>query len=67
MVRRPGTSVETEQVQKHMRERLARYKQIEGGIVFVDEIPKLPSGKILKRVLRERVKQEAAGKMAPKL
>ena len=71
VVRRPGTGVEAEEVKRFMKERLARYKQIEGGIVFVDEIPKLPSGKILKRVLRERVKEELevdkAGKMGPKL
>ncbi|KAH7329516.1 hypothetical protein B0I35DRAFT_46595 [Stachybotrys elegans] len=33
----------------------ARYKWLKGGIVFVDQIPKSPSGKILRRVLRDGV------------
>jgi acyl-coenzyme A synthetase/AMP-(fatty) acid ligase len=32
----------------------ARYKWLEGGIVFIDAIPRSPSGKILRRVLRDR-------------
>jgi 4-coumarate--CoA ligase len=67
IVRREGTTLEAEQVQAHMRERLARYKQLEGGVHFLKEIPKLPSGKILKRVLREMAKGEDGGKMAAKL
>ena len=41
-------------VQAHMGAALASYKQL-GRIVFVDEIPKSPSGKILRRVLRNRL------------
>ena len=33
--------------------KLARFK-LPKGVVFVDEIPRNPSGKVLKRVLRER-------------
>lgn len=53
-----------ESVNKHMAERLAKYKQITGGIVFVDAIPKTASGKILKRILKEQAKKEleAAGR-----
>ncbi|KAI5460324.1 hypothetical protein BGZ63DRAFT_414580 [Mariannaea sp. PMI_226] len=32
----------------------ARYKWLVGGIVFVDAVPKSPSGKILRRLLRDR-------------
>ncbi|KAK4124752.1 acetyl-CoA synthetase-like protein [Parathielavia appendiculata] len=32
--------------------RTAKYKWLMGGIVFVDQIPKSPSGKILRRVLK---------------
>ena len=61
IVVRPGMNVTDEVVQAWMGEKLARYKQITGGVKFVEEIPKLPSGKILKRVLREEVKKELAG------
>ena len=37
-------------------ERVAPCKKLRGGIVFVDTIPKSPSGKILRRVLRDRIK-----------
>ncbi|XP_016981451.1 4-coumarate--CoA ligase 1 [Drosophila rhopaloa] len=32
-------------------------KRLRGGVIFVDEIPKNPSGKILRRVLREMLKK----------
>jgi 4-coumarate--CoA ligase len=67
IVRREGTTLEAEQVQAHMRERLARYKQLEGGVYFLKQIPKLPSGKILKRVLREMAKKDDGVRMGPKL
>ena len=34
--------------------RVANYKSLRGGVKFTDEIPKSASGKILRRVLRER-------------
>lgn len=59
VVRRAGSNISAEDVMKHMKQRLARYKQLEGGVEFVESIPKLPSGKILKRVLREEAKKKA--------
>ena len=41
-------------VHAHMSEALASYKQLH-AMSFVDEIPKSPSGKILRRLLREQV------------
>ena len=38
--------------------RLASYKK-PGQVILVDEIPRLPSGKALRRVLRDRFIQEA--------
>jgi 4-coumarate--CoA ligase len=35
-------------------ERVANYKRLRGGIQVIDAIPKNPSGKILRRLLRER-------------
>lgn len=31
----------------------AKYKWLQGGIVFVDQVPKSPSGKILRRVMKD--------------
>ncbi|WP_299949467.1 AMP-binding protein [uncultured Ruegeria sp.] len=42
-----------EDVHAHMRTSLASYKQLH-AIRFVDEIPKSPSGKILRRLLRDK-------------
>ncbi|KAK3327158.1 hypothetical protein B0T19DRAFT_154783 [Cercophora scortea] len=38
--------------------RVARYKQLKGGVVFTDVVPKNPSGKILRRQLRDRAQKE---------
>lgn len=51
-------SPSAQDVNKYMRERLASYKMLIGGIVFVEEIPKNASGKILKRILREQAAEE---------
>ena len=34
-------------------------KKLRGGVEFLDEIPKTPSGKILRRVLKSRVLQSS--------
>jgi 4-coumarate--CoA ligase len=34
-------------------------KQLHGGVIFVDEIPKNPSGKILRRELRDLYKKSS--------
>lgn len=46
-------------VQVHVKEKLAGYKQLVGGVRFVDTIPRNASGKILKGVLKDLAKQEA--------
>jgi acyl-coenzyme A synthetase/AMP-(fatty) acid ligase len=51
VVRAEGGQIEEEDVKSFLRERLARYKEVE-QVVFVDRIPKNPTGKILRRVLR---------------
>jgi long-chain acyl-CoA synthetase len=53
VVRAPGgTSLSEQDVISFARSRLARYKA-PTSVMFVDELPRNPSGKILKRVLRE--------------
>lgn len=67
VVARPGSSPDLASVRKHMLERLAKYKQCEGGILFVDSIPKTASGKILKRLLKEQAKVEMEKEIRAKM
>jgi fatty-acyl-CoA synthase len=50
VVRRPGTSVSEEELKDYVRQNLARYKTPR-EVVFVDELPRNPTGKVLKREL----------------
>lgn len=67
IVRRPGSQEAQKLTEADVRnffaERLAKYKQLAGGVVFVDAIPKNASGKILKRILRENAKREMGAKL----
>jgi 4-coumarate--CoA ligase len=42
-----------------VKERVADYKRLRGGVVFVDAIPKNASGKILKKDLRAVAQKDA--------
>ncbi|KAI0943774.1 hypothetical protein AcW1_002857 [Taiwanofungus camphoratus] len=42
---------------KHVADAKVHYKRLAGGVVFLDAIPKNPSGKLLRRVLRERARE----------
>lgn len=63
VVRRPGSAVTEADVRKFSSERLARYKNLEGGVKFMDAIPKNASGKILKNQLRKQTKRELGAKL----
>lgn len=39
--------------------RVAKHKQLLGGVMFIDEVPKSPSGKIQRKVMREWAKRDA--------
>jgi long-chain acyl-CoA synthetase len=53
IVPRPGTRTAPEDLIAFARERLAGYK-LPRSVDFVAELPRTPSGKVLKRELRER-------------
>ncbi|PHH93259.1 hypothetical protein CDD83_9529 [Cordyceps sp. RAO-2017] len=53
-----------ESIQAWTASRVAKYKRLEGGVVFVDEIPKLPSGKIKRKMMRDRAEKDAAELLA---
>ena len=48
-----GNQISEDDVKSWVASRLSKYKHLEGGAEFVDVIPKSPSGKILKKRLRE--------------
>lgn len=50
---RKGLEKLAAELKELVEKRTARYKWIVGGFVFVDAIPKSPSGKILRRVMRD--------------
>lgn len=43
---------------EYISKRMAPYKQLRGGIVYVDELPKNAVSKLLRRELRESAKKE---------
>ncbi|QDS76024.1 hypothetical protein FKW77_005002 [Venturia effusa] len=46
------------EIQKWMEQHVTRHKYLTGGVRFVNAIPKNPSGKILRKVLRDEAKAE---------
>ncbi|KAF9526656.1 AMP binding protein [Crepidotus variabilis] len=45
-------------VQRWIQSKVAKHKYLRGGVVVIDVVPKSAAGKILRRELRERAKQE---------
>ncbi|KAJ7705707.1 phenylacetyl-CoA ligase [Mycena metata] len=43
------------EIQKHVSDHKIKEKWLTGGVRFIDAIPKSPSGKILRRILRDRL------------
>ena len=52
VVPRPGANPAAEELIEHCRGRLAKFK-VPADVCFLDELPRNPSGKVLKRELRE--------------
>ncbi|KAJ5783258.1 hypothetical protein N7457_005032 [Penicillium paradoxum] len=51
-----------EELMAYMNKNLAPHKRLRGGIIPINEIPRSPSGKVLKRVLRVRAEGVDKGK-----
>ncbi|BBZ11011.1 long-chain-fatty-acid--CoA ligase FadD2 [Mycobacterium branderi] len=52
VVKKEGADIDEDTVKKYVRDQLARYK-VPREVIFLDELPRNPTGKILKRELRE--------------
>ncbi|KAH7383414.1 4-coumarate-CoA ligase [Cadophora sp. MPI-SDFR-AT-0126] len=51
-------------IQKYVEDHKARHKWLKGGVEFIDVVPKSPSGKILRRLLRDKEKEARRAKGA---
>ncbi|KAF2154710.1 acetyl-CoA synthetase-like protein [Myriangium duriaei CBS 260.36] len=65
LVLKAGAKTTVKEVQDFMNKKVAPHKRLTGGVSFVDDIPKNPSGKILRKILREQAAKEL-GDSAPK-
>jgi 4-coumarate--CoA ligase len=52
-----------QQIVEYVKAHVANHKQLRGGVVFLDVIPKSPSGKILRKDLRVLAKREQGAKL----
>jgi len=52
------TGVDAEELRAHVRERLAVFKVPAHVVVHEDPLPRTPTGKVLKRRLREQIVQQ---------
>jgi fatty-acyl-CoA synthase len=52
VVVRPGCSLSEDEVREFVKSNLARYK-VPRDVIFIEELPRTPSGKVLKRMLRD--------------
>jgi 4-coumarate--CoA ligase len=52
-----------QQIAEFVKGNVASHKQLRGGVVFLDAIPKSPSGKILRKDLRVLAKREKGAKL----
>lgn len=55
IVKQPNVELSEKEVIDYVAERVSHPKRLHGGVRFISEIPKNPSGKILRRKLREIV------------
>jgi acyl-coenzyme A synthetase/AMP-(fatty) acid ligase len=55
-----GKKISEDEIKSFVKSKVAGYKQLRGGVVFVDAIPKNASGKILRRELRDVSKKSTA-------
>ncbi|KAH5583076.1 hypothetical protein HBI24_107880 [Parastagonospora nodorum] len=53
-----ATPETAESIKKWLAERVSKHKRLEGGVIFLEAIPKNPSGKILRKELREKAALE---------
>ncbi|XP_063880140.1 uncharacterized protein LOC135111111 [Scylla paramamosain] len=54
IVQKPGKTIDPEDIIAWVKERVAPFKRLRGGVEIIDAIPRSPAGKILRKNLREQ-------------
>ena len=49
---RESEEVTKEKIEEYLERNIAKYKRLRGGIVFLEQLPKSPTGKVLRKELR---------------
>ena len=56
--RAKGKTTEAD-IQRFVAGKVAKHKRLAGGVKFIDEVPKLASGKIVRKLMKEWAKRDA--------
>ncbi|PSN43108.1 hypothetical protein C0J52_10474 [Blattella germanica] len=59
VVKEPGHKITKEEIIKYVEGQVSPQKRLRGGVVFIDSIPRTPSGKILRRQLKDYTKSKS--------
>lgn len=54
VVKKPNQEVTEKEIQDFVTEKVASYKKIDGGVQFLEAIPKNATGKIMRRIIKEQ-------------
>ncbi len=65
IVRAPGSQITAEEAQHFIESRMSKHKWLTAGVYFLDQIPRTPSGKVIRRHLQNL--KQGSGAAAPKL
>lgn len=56
VVKQPGAEITENEIIQFVADNASKVKQLRGGVKFIDEIPRNPTGKLLRREMREMYK-----------
>ncbi|CAH2989330.1 unnamed protein product [Chilo suppressalis] len=63
IVKKPGAFVTEKEIFDFVATKVSPWKRLRGGVIFIEEIPKTGSGKILRRQLRAMIQKKPSSKL----